>query len=166
MRGDDGTEYGPVTKEELDGWVAEGRVTAECYLQREGEGMWAPATSVYPSLAGPVKTNPFAEPKPSSTVNPYEARGYGTTSPVRRRLRPHRAGSILTLGILGILCCQILGPIAWAMGQSDLRQMDAGTMDQSGRNMTQVGMILGIIATVLLILSVAGHAINLAAVGM
>ena len=56
-------------------------------------------------------------------------------------LEPHHGGTILTLGILGI--------IAWVMGQSDLEKMRAGRMDRSGEGMTQAGRILGIIATIL-----------------
>jgi hypothetical protein len=37
------------------------------------------------------------------------------------------------------------------MGSTDLKEMDAGTMDPSGRGQTQAGRICGIIATVLLI---------------
>jgi hypothetical protein len=35
------------------------------------------------------------------------------------------------------------------MGQSDLSEMNAGRMDPSGRGITQAGMILGIIGTIL-----------------
>ncbi len=38
------------------------------------------------------------------------------------------------------------------MGNSDLKEMDAGTMDPSGRSITQGGKICGMIATILLIL--------------
>ena len=39
------------------------------------------------------------------------------------------------------------------MGSNDLREMDAGTMDPSGRSTTNAGRICGIIAVILLILS-------------
>jgi len=38
------------------------------------------------------------------------------------------------------------------MGAGDLKEMDAGTMDPSGRGTTQAGKICGIIGTILLIL--------------
>ncbi len=40
------------------------------------------------------------------------------------------------------------------MGSGDLKQMDAGTMDPSGRGNTQAGKICGIIGTILLIIGV------------
>ena len=61
---------------------------------------------------------------------------------------------ILTLGIMSFVCnfALIPGILAWIMGRSDLRQMDAGQMDPEGRGLTQAGMILGIISTLLVVL--------------
>ena len=59
--------------------------------------------------------------------------------------QPHRG--TLVLGILGLVCCPF-GPVAWIMANGDLKQMDAGTMDASGRSMTNGGKICGIIGTV------------------
>ena len=67
-------------------------------------------------------------------------------------MKPHRATLVLVLGILGLILCQILGVVAWIMGNNDLKAMDQGLMDPEGRSNTQVGRILGIIATVLLAL--------------
>lgn len=60
-------------------------------------------------------------------------------------LSPHRGVLILVLGILSIFCCLICGIIAWIMGNNDLRQMTAGTMDPSGRGLTNAGKICGIV---------------------
>jgi uncharacterized membrane protein YidH (DUF202 family) len=68
-------------------------------------------------------------------------------------LRPHRGGIILTLGILGIVCCFICGIIAWVMGKSDLREMAAGRMDRSGEGLTQAGKICGMISVILWIIA-------------
>ena len=37
------------------------------------------------------------------------------------------------------------------MGNADLKEIDAGRMDPSGRELTNIGRILGIIGTVLMI---------------
>jgi len=60
---------------------------------------------------------------------------------------------ILVLGILGLVFCQILGIVAWVMGNGDLKEMDAGMMDPTGRGTTNAGRICGMIATILLIIS-------------
>jgi hypothetical protein len=69
-------------------------------------------------------------------------------------MRPHRGALILVLGILGLIVCGPLGIAAWVMGSGDLKEMDAGTMDPSGRGITQAGKICGIIATILLIIAI------------
>lgn len=66
----------------------------------------------------------------------------------------HRGATVLVLGILGLVCCFIFGIISWAMGSSDLRDMNAGRMDPSGRGLTQAGRICGIISVILTIVSI------------
>ncbi len=86
-------------------------------------------------------------------VVPVEAQV--TTQPP---LRPHRGVVILVLGILGIVCCFICGIVAWVLGNGDLREMDAGTMDPTGRGLTKAGKICGIVGVVL---SIVGFVIGL-----
>jgi hypothetical protein len=69
-------------------------------------------------------------------------------------MRPHRGAMILVFGILGLVLCFPFGIAAWILGGGDLRQMDAGLMDPSGRSLTQAGQIIGIVATVLAAISI------------
>jgi hypothetical protein len=69
-------------------------------------------------------------------------------APRRGGGKPHRGVMILVLGILGFFCCFILGIVAFFMGQSDIKEMDAGRMDPSGRGLTKAGMIIGLISIV------------------
>jgi hypothetical protein len=64
-------------------------------------------------------------------------------------MKPHRGTLILVLGILGLVVCGPLGIAAWIMGNGDLKQIDAGAMDPTGRSTTNAGRICGIIATIL-----------------
>lgn len=68
--------------------------------------------------------------------------------------KPHRAGTILALGIIGLFVCGPLCIAAWVMGDSDLREMDAGIMDNSGRSTTSTGRSIGVLGTVLWIIGV------------
>jgi hypothetical protein len=70
-------------------------------------------------------------------------------TPPQQPLMPHRGGLILALGILGIVCCFICGIIAWVMGNGDLKEIDAGRMDPSGRGLTQAGKICGMVSVIL-----------------
>ena len=59
-------------------------------------------------------------------------------------MKPHRGTLILVLGILGLVICAPLGPLgiaAWVMGNGDLKQIDAGDKDHSGRSLTNAGRI-------------------------
>lgn len=74
--------------------------------------------------------------------------------PVPQQMAPHRGTLVLVLGILGIVCCFICGIIAWVLGSADLREMDIGRMDPSGRGLTQAGKICGIVGVVLAIMQI------------
>ncbi len=68
-------------------------------------------------------------------------------------MKSHRGVLILILGILGLVMCGIFTAIpAWIMGSGDLKQMDAGAMDPTGRGMTSAGKILGIIGVALAVI--------------
>jgi hypothetical protein len=56
----------------------------------------------------------------------------------------------LVLGIIGIVCCGLLGPVAWILGKQELAAIAAGQSPASGEGVAKAGMILGIIATILL----------------
>jgi len=58
------------------------------------------------------------------------------------------------LGILSLIVCGPLGIAAWIMGNNDLREIDSGVMDPEGRGMTQAGRICGMIACILMALSI------------
>lgn len=81
--------------------------------------------------------------------------------PPQTYVQPHRGVLILVFGILGIVMCFIFGIIAWVMGNNDLRAMRAGTMDQTGEQMTNAGRICGMIGTILAIISLGGSLLML-----
>jgi len=74
--------------------------------------------------------------------------------PAGQLMRPHRGVMILVFGILGLLCCIVFGIVAWVMGNGDLKEMDAGRMDPSGRGLTQAGKICGIVSVALQIVGI------------
>jgi hypothetical protein len=63
---------------------------------------------------------------------------------------PARDTTILVLGILSCVLCQVLGPIAWAMGNEELRRIDSGQVDPVSRGTTTAGRTCGIVGTLLL----------------
>ncbi|MDI6784236.1 MAG: DUF4190 domain-containing protein [bacterium] len=67
-----------------------------------------------------------------------------------------KAIAALVLGILGIACCGLCAPFAWVIGSAELKQIKAGLSSQAGKGFAQAGMIMGIIGTILLILTIVG----------
>ena len=65
-----------------------------------------------------------------------------------------KATTALVLGVLGIICCGLLAPVAWYMANEELKSIDAGRIADSNRGMAQVAKILGIIGTILLGLAI------------
>lgn len=69
-------------------------------------------------------------------------------------VEPHRGAMILIFGLLGLLFCPLFAIAAWLMGGADMNKIRAGQMDRAGEGLTQVGYILGIIGSILLVITV------------
>jgi len=63
-----------------------------------------------------------------------------------------RGTTVLVLGILSIMACSVLGPIAWSMGTEELRRISSGETSPLGQQSAFAGRICGIVSTVLLAL--------------
>jgi hypothetical protein len=65
-------------------------------------------------------------------------------------MRPHRATLVLVLALLGFVFF-LCAPIAWVMGEYDLRQMHDGKIDASGEALTNLGRFFGMTVTVIML---------------
>ena len=148
LRTPEGKIYGPISRTELDRWLAEGRIAADCQLQDATSQVWVGADTIYPQL----RPTPVA-PIMHVTTTPARAPVVAPVASAPRfqtYLAPHRGGIVLVLGILGfVMGCPIFSLMAWVMGSADLREMRAGRMDRSGEGITQVGHIFGALLSLL-----------------
>jgi hypothetical protein len=154
MKTPDAREYGPVRRTDLDQWAVEGRIPPEAELRQDGSERWLPAAEIYPRLAGDLaakSSNPFAD-QPSDNPFAHGSAVQSSSSARRPYSQPHRGGLILALGILGWALCAVFAPFAWGMGSGDVKAMRRGDMDPEGMGLTQAGMILGMIQTILLLI--------------
>ena len=108
LKTEDEEDYGPVPRDELDAWLAEGRITADCQLLREGSDQWQWAADVYeelneeapapsqsaPTVVAPSKKKSTAKPREEPAGNPVDE-------------GPPSTRSRLVAGLLGIF----LGPL-------------------------------------------------------
>jgi hypothetical protein len=62
---------------------------------------------------------------------------------------------VLVLGILSLVVCGLLGPVAWSMGSKALREMDADAgVTYSNRGSVTAGRVCGIVGTVFMAIGV------------
>jgi hypothetical protein len=110
LKTEDGQLYGPISKTELDSWVADGRVSAECQLLPTGGTQWQWASDVYPQLARasasfpPIAFDAPAKPNGGfiASDNPYASPRHASgPSSTRGRSIPNH----LPLAIFALLCC-------------------------------------------------------------
>jgi uncharacterized membrane protein YjgN (DUF898 family) len=90
-------------------------------------------------------------PPPPGGASPYGYSPYGGG-----RTAEHPQGTtVLVLGILSLVVCGLLAPVAWSMGNKALRDIDADpTVTYTNRGNITAGRICGIIGTCLMALGV------------
>lgn len=155
--------FGPASFQDLERWVQEGRITSDCELCQGAAGNWRPADWLFPSLKGQASFSPqlaASTPaamysRPAHTPSQYPPPGSTATSAAGTRyVNAHRGALILILGLMGLFIqCPLFPFMSWVMGSNDLREMEAGRMDPSGRDLTRAGMIVGMILSILWILA-------------
>jgi hypothetical protein len=156
--GADGKEYGPITADQLRGWIAENRANAQTRVLPEGSAEWKPLSEIpefAPALFGAPAAAAASAPGPIS-IAPSQA---PKTNPM--------ALTGMISGILSVtcgLCCyglpfNVLGIIFSLVGLSQIKNDPA---PQKGRGMAIAGLVLSIIsiAFALLILIVFGFSTN------
>ncbi len=73
--------------------------------------------------------------------------------------------TILVLGVLSLVVCGVLGPVAWTMGNTALKQINANPGAYTNRGNVQAGRICGMIGTALVAIGILAFVL-LMAVGM
>jgi uncharacterized membrane protein YjgN (DUF898 family) len=93
----------------------------------------------------PPQQPPGQPPWPQQPWQP----GYPPPPPVHPQ-----ATTVLVLGIVAIVACQVVGPFAWLMGNRVVAEIAATGGRLGGGTEANIGRILGIVATALLAVSV------------
>jgi hypothetical protein len=61
-----------------------------------------------------------------------------------------QAITAFVLGLLGLVCCPLLGPIAWFLGKQETAAIAQGRSPASGEGIAKAGFILGILGSIYL----------------
>jgi len=93
---------------------------------------------------------------PPGPPGPPYGYGYGYGYPPPAYGVEHRQGTVvLVLGILSLVVCSVIGPIAWSLGNRTLCEIDAAPPGYfRNRGYVVAGRICGIVATILLVLTI------------
>jgi hypothetical protein len=75
--------------------------------------------------------------------------GFG--KPIGGPVEHPRASSALIAGFLGLGCCGICAPIAWVISRKALNDINRSGGCLSGRVQATVGLVLGIVGTILMV---------------
>lgn len=122
-----------------------------------------PPSGQQPPFGPPAGPPPYGQPPSGPPIGPPSGYGYDQPSPYSGgssyrgyvRAAPHPKGTtILVTGILSILCCGLLGPVAWVMGSAALQVIDASPGAYTNRSAVVAGRICGIISSVLLLVGI------------
>ena len=65
-----------------------------------------------------------------------------------------QASTALVISILGLVCCQVLGIVAWVMANNELEGIKAGKRNPANEGTANAARIIGIVSTVLLAVGV------------
>jgi hypothetical protein len=61
-----------------------------------------------------------------------------------------QAVTAFVLGILGLICCPLMGPIAWYLGKQESAAIAQGRSPAAGEGIAKTGFILGILGSIYL----------------
>jgi hypothetical protein len=61
-----------------------------------------------------------------------------------------QAVTAFVLGILGLTCCPLVGPIAWYLGKQESDAIAQGRSSAAGEGIAKTGFILGILGSIYL----------------
>jgi len=78
----------------------------------------------------------------------YPQQGYG--GGYGGQVEHPQGTTVLILGIIGIVACQLCAPFAWSMGNKALEEIDRDPMRYSNRSNVNLGRILGMVGTIIL----------------
>lgn len=114
LRIPEGKIFGPVTAEQLDQWVAEGRIDDQCQIRIEGGTIWEKPSRWYPVLDLPQELGAGI---PFHSIRVQRQAMYYTQS---------RGKVALIFSLVGILgACPVFSIAAWSIAYADLQQLAA-----------------------------------------
>lgn len=134
--GVDGRPYGPVSGEQLQQWIAEGRANAQTQTYVAGATEWKPlgALPEFASHFGPQTPPPIGPP----------------VSPAIRKTNSNAMAGLI-FGLLAFFCCCkfLFGPLGIIFSLIGLSQINRQPEYYEGRGLAIAGLVLSILSILL-----------------
>jgi len=131
--GADQKEYGPVTAEQVQQWIAERRLNGQSMARLEGTEGWKPLAQ-FPEFsasfaglqAAPVTIAPLSTYKPPPPTN-------------------NMAITSLIMGCVSMVCCPVLGVLGIVFSAMALSQLKSEPL-QGGKGLAITGLVLSLLS--------------------
>ncbi|MEE3368164.1 MAG: hypothetical protein VX346_02345 [Planctomycetota bacterium] len=161
-----GEQYGPVPKSQIVEWVNEKRID-DTFQVRQAEGQWQASSQFLGAFRRNATRNragQWGQEHPQPDVENTTEEAFTAADDY---LKPHHGEVVLALAVLGLFCCGCGLPLsltATTWGAIQMRNIQDGSVDPSGKRMLLAGTLLGLIPciviglylTYLLLLNVVG----------
>lgn len=122
-----GEQRGPIDAAQVRAWAAEGEVTADALLWRDGWGDWVQATMILPELeAVPAGFATVADPTGPTDAAALDVGRSAPAAAIVRRARANARGrrrtpgrnSTKVVGILAVVVLVLFVVLVWVIGRS------------------------------------------------
>ena len=133
LLGTDKKEYGPVSAEQIQAWIAQGRANARTQLQAVGSTEWK-ALAEFPEFAAALQQSGQGAVPPAGTTGSQPA----SAPPKTSRL----AVTSLVLGCLGLLTCGITSLVGLVLGIIALVRINQSKGQLGGQGLALAGTII------------------------
>lgn len=135
--GGDQKTYGPISREQVEQWIAEGRANRQTLCQAEGSADWKPL-SAFPEFAGVFGAASSAPPPLGAPQPQYAA------APAEKKTNS-MATAGLVLSLLGFFCCgPLVSTIALILSIVALNQISKNPYE-TGRGLAIAGIVISVL---------------------
>ena len=148
--GKDGQQYGPVTAEQLRGWIAENRANADSLVQTDGAQDWKPLGS-FPEFAADLKPPPVSGTMPP-TISPPQPSPVGQPDKQSQARTWNMLCHLSALSGYIIPFGNVLGPLlVWQIKKHEFPSVEEhGKAALNFQLTVLIALFIGIIVAVLL----------------
>jgi hypothetical protein len=108
-----GSQYGPARGDVMRKWIAEGRVSSDSLVWREGWADWRSASQLFPNLGAAGASAPAAGPLGNMPSAPRSAR---TAARYAAKQKGGTGMAIAALVVLGLVCVVLVGVLIYVLG--------------------------------------------------